>query len=904
MAAEPRENLLKKQKPIQKMNLLKKISQCLLMIVFTLFLTGGIAFAQTTHNTNVSVDIQFLPAAIAANSTIEAIPPTETVGGLIELRVTVLGFANAPLAGELVQLTMVGPAGAILTQPAVATNALGQTSGWITSPIAGTWTISATIVTDPANPILINDTAQPTFTAIPAPPPPGGSDPIPPNPGVTYDPLIFRSICHDNDTGRVIITNPNNSKDFILYWRQNAGDSWQQLMVEPMTNHNITVSWPEEVYFEYDLNGETEDYILTQFDIPCGVQDLELNFTSDCYLNDTGRIFIENLNDSEYLVHWRPLGNQQWNLIIANNETNTALSVPWPNVIEFEYELNNETVYQIVNQNNILCELPPPPPPDEDEVPPEEEEEQFRIINLVGWTFPNSNVNIDISPLSKSDFADLDGVFGMSFTFEDIESLQAFLDAYYARLGIFPRDININIDEPTVRRGQTIYVLMPPSIKIVNEIIFEDEYLEFRGTTAPNVDLEVYAFNENGDFRMYYTESDSIGFWEIKDENNLSPGSYQVYAVAKNDLGFTSQPSYYLGMTILPVSPPGFLPELYQLILMRLLPYLNILKAFSFWLALALLLYSLLGLIYDIINMILLGLNQLIGYLGYVPKRKAWGVVYNAETKKPVDLAVVRLYDAITKKQIESRVTDKNGRYGFLVKKGEYEIEVTKNGFRFPAEGVFGKYDGRYTNLYFGERIRIDSDDQQINYNIPISPNESIRRSIILESKFYLKRIQYILGKFSLPLLSIGFIVSVAIILIESFWLNYLVSLIYLVALIYKFYQYSIAYKPWGVVYDAKTGYPLAMAVVKIIDPEFDRILETSLTDFSGRYAFLPEPGKYKIAVEREDYNFPSAACKKFRRKIKVDWYCGQPFEIEKDQEAYINIDIPIDQDKKDKTKQ
>ena len=878
------------------MNILKKIGQWLLLCVLTLFLTGNVAHAQATHNTNVSVDIQFLPAAIAANSTIEAIPPTETVGGLIELRVTVLGFANTPLAGELVQLTLTGPAGAILTQPAAPTNALGQTSGWITSPVAGTWTINGTVITDPANPIAIADNAQPTFNAVVIIPP-GGSDPIPPNPGTTYDPLIFRSICHDGDTGRVVITNPNNSKDFILNWRQQNSDTWQQLLIEPMTNHNITVVYPDEVYFQYELNGETENFILTQFDIPCTPQDIELTFTSDCYLNDIGRIIIENLNDEEYLVRWRPLGDNQWGLIIANNETNTALSVPWPDVIEFEYEINNETVYLIVNQNNILCELPPPPPPDE--VP--EEEEEFRIINLVGWTFPNSNVNINISPLSKSDFADLDGVFGMSFTFEDIESLQAFLDAYYARLGIYPRDISINIDEATVRRGQTIYVLMPPSIKIVNEIIFEDEYLEFRGTSAPNADLEVYVFNENGDFRMYFTESDSIGFWDIRDENNLSPGDYEVYAVAKNDLGFVSQPSYYRGMTVLAVPGPGFLPEFYQLILMRLLPYLNILKALSFWLALALLLYSLLGLIYDIINMILLGLNQLIGYLGYVPKRKAWGVVYNAETKKPVDLAVVRLYDAVTKKQVESRVTDKNGRYGFLVKQGEYEMEVTKNGYRFPAEGVFGKYDGRYTNLYFGERIKIESDDQQINYNVPISPNESIRRSILLESKFYLKRIQYILGKFSLPLLSIGFIVSVAIVLIESFWLNYLVSFIYLVALIYKFYQYSIAYKPWGVVYDAKSGYPLGMAVVKIIDPEFDRILETSLTDFSGRYAFLPEPGKYKITVEREEYNFPSAACEKFKKKIKVDWYCGQPFEIEKDQEAYINIDIPVDKEKTEK---
>jgi len=875
------------------MNWWKKITNSIGILALGWLMTTQVCFAQISSNTNVSVEIQFLPAAIAANSTIEAIPPTETVGGLIELRVTVRGFGNTPLAGELVQLTMTGPAGAILTQPAVPTNAAGQTSGWITSPIAGTWTINATIVTDPLNPILINDTATPTFTPVFVPPPPNETPPIPPNPGTVYSPLIFRSYCHDDGNGQVIISNPNNSKDFFVYWRQNDSDPWQQILVEPVTNYYVNVTWPAPVFFQYELNGSMTDYTLTQFDIRCTPADNLLDIYSDCHQDSIGSVIVENYNDKNILLRWRPLGQNGWHSLIINRMTNVRISVPWPDVIEFEYDINQQTQNLTINQSSQLCNLPPPPPPEI--IPPEEIVEETRVLNLVGWTFPNSNVSINLSPFNIADFADLDGVFAASFTFDTIQQLEAYLDSYYARLGIYPRDIMISIDDATLRRGQTVYVLMPPSIKISNEVIFEDEILEFRGTSAPNVDLEVYVFNKEGDYRIYFTKSDSIGFWQISDENNLSPGDYQVYSVARNNLGFISQPSYYLGLTVLPKAGPFFLPAFYELLLMRLMPYLNVLKALTFWLALALLLYSLLGLIYDIINMILLGLNQLVGYLGYVPKRKAWGIVYNADTKKPIDLAVVRLYDAVTKKQIESRVTDKYGRYGFLVKKGDYEIEVTKNGFRFPAEGVFGKYDGRYTNLYFGERIRIESDDQQINYNIPLSPNETIKRSIWLESKYYFKRIQYILGKFSLPLLSLGFIVSVAIVLIESFWLNYLVSLIYLVALIYKFYQYSIAYKPWGVVYDSVTGNPLGMAVVKIIDPEFDRILETSLTDFSGRYTFLPEAGNYKISVERENYNFPSASCQYFRKKIKIDWYCGQPFEIKKDQEAYINIDIPLD---------
>ena len=47
-------------------------------------------------------------------------------------------------------------------------------------------------------------------------------------------------------------------------------------------------------------------------------------------------------------------------------------------------------------------------------------------------------------------------------------------------------------------------------------------------------------------------------------------------------------------------------------------------------------------------------------------KRAKWGVVYNALTKLPVDLAVVRLVDVKTGRVIRSRVTDSEGRYAFL----------------------------------------------------------------------------------------------------------------------------------------------------------------------------------------------------------------------------------------------
>ena len=65
-------------------------------------------------------------------------------------------------------------------------------------------------------------------------------------------------------------------------------------------------------------------------------------------------------------------------------------------------------------------------------------------------------------------------------------------------------------------------------------------------------------------------------------------------------------------------------------------------------------------------------------------KRKGWGIVYNALTKLPVDLATVRLFTA-EGRLLQTRVTDKQGRYAFITGPGRYRLEVVKAGFVYPS---------------------------------------------------------------------------------------------------------------------------------------------------------------------------------------------------------------------------
>ncbi len=71
-----------------------------------------------------------------------------------------------------------------------------------------------------------------------------------------------------------------------------------------------------------------------------------------------------------------------------------------------------------------------------------------------------------------------------------------------------------------------------------------------------------------------------------------------------------------------------------------------------------------------------------------------WGTVFNSSTKEPLELVVVRLHRADSDRIVETKVTDRRGRFGFIVPEGEYYITVTKSDYTFPARQPGGDYQG------------------------------------------------------------------------------------------------------------------------------------------------------------------------------------------------------------------
>lgn len=76
-----------------------------------------------------------------------------------------------------------------------------------------------------------------------------------------------------------------------------------------------------------------------------------------------------------------------------------------------------------------------------------------------------------------------------------------------------------------------------------------------------------------------------------------------------------------------------------------------------------------------------IGVYSLFRRLSLPARPKEWGIIADAYTRRPIVRAIVRLYDQVYDRLLETYVTDGRGRYGFLVGKNVYKVIVQAKGY-------------------------------------------------------------------------------------------------------------------------------------------------------------------------------------------------------------------------------
>ncbi len=279
-------------------------------------------------------------------------------------------------------------------------------------------------------------------------------------------------------------------------------------------------------------------------------------------------------------------------------------------------------------------------------------------------------------------------------------------------------------------------------------------------------------------------------------------------------------------------------------------------------------------------------ISGMLSLFGIKRKRRAWGVVYDAITKEPVGLAIVRLFDTASKKLLETQVTDNEGRFGFLVQPSSYTLEVVKQDFAYPSKLVVGKTDGDFEDCYHGETLA--TKEGTINVSVPLDP---LNRKEARKKQPLLLTAKSVMHTLALPLLIIGWTSSWLVTLFAYSVANLGMTFIYLFFAIIHVALLPKKFRPWGTVFSAGTLEAVPLAVISIIDTKFNRVLKTRLTDYSGRFNFLPPAGEYKLSVKKEGFDFPSKT-KPETRKFR-NLYFGQNIIVKKEK-AIVNTDVPV----------
>lgn len=279
--------------------------------------------------------------------------------------------------------------------------------------------------------------------------------------------------------------------------------------------------------------------------------------------------------------------------------------------------------------------------------------------------------------------------------------------------------------------------------------------------------------------------------------------------------------------------------------------------------------------------------SWLLSLLGFRKRRKPWGIVYDAASKQPIDLAVVRLFDKKTNKLIETQVTDKQGRFSFLTLSGSYSITVAKPPFTFPSTIIVGKSDGDHANIYRQEDITITSDSQVMSLSVPLDPpKRDTIRGLTLKGQIYQFFKQHSLGS-----LGAGFVISLALAIYTPGTVN---TTLFILNAGYAFFQIVImrkTEKPWGVVFNAGDLEPIPLAAISIINAKEKKVLRTRLTDYHGRFSFLTPPGEYEVIVAKDKYVFPLPAESKTRGYRHI--YKGGIVQVKKNK-GYVKINVPL----------
>lgn len=276
--------------------------------------------------------------------------------------------------------------------------------------------------------------------------------------------------------------------------------------------------------------------------------------------------------------------------------------------------------------------------------------------------------------------------------------------------------------------------------------------------------------------------------------------------------------------------------------------------AVSAWLAAAIGLATLLLAALPSIFALPLGLPGAIGPLGnlfafflaWLHRRKRYGVVFDSASRDPIEGATVRLLaeggnEFELGKLLETRKTDKKGRYTFDIRHGQYRIEVIAPEFAFPS--------GRASIGYRGELIEAN-DDGLLHPDIPVDSLTPGGFTSMVRFRELGVRLQQL----RLPMAIAGTIFATSFFIERGAPVDFAIMTMYVIFWILEYFNQLSGRE---VAYVTAEGRPAPLTILRLYD-NAGRLRATKVTDTQGRYSIFASVGHYLLDVLNRTFDVQS----------------------------------------------
>lgn len=235
-------------------------------------------------------------------------------------------------------------------------------------------------------------------------------------------------------------------------------------------------------------------------------------------------------------------------------------------------------------------------------------------------------------------------------------------------------------------------------------------------------------------------------------------------------------------------------------------------------------------------------------------RKKPWGVCLSLNTQLPVSGAMAQLLTGEEGKVVDKCLTDKFGRFIFLIKKpSDYKIVVSSAGF-----------DRFVSQIFNIENVN----DTPMDMVIHLKDNKGLVRLVVGKAVSALMLLTNILNHLRLPVIIFGTVLAIYQVLIINDKVTWLILLFYIILWIVEIIS-KIAPRTFGVVWDNATDKPLNRAIVRfyrLINSK-PALVATTVTGGDGAFKFLFEAGEYQCGVSRIGYRPYTSGGLTFRNK-------------------------------------